>query len=56
VTVLLPISVLLRFAGLLDRVLRPAGVLLLSRVGGILLAAIAVQLIADATIEFARQV
>ena len=55
-TVLLVIYVALRFAGVFNRLLRPAGVLLLSRVAGILLAAIAVQLIADATIEFARQV
>lgn len=56
VTVLAIVFASLRFAGVLNRVLRPAGVLLLSRVAGILLAAIAVQLIADATIEFARQV
>lgn len=55
-SVLAIIYVALRFAGILNRILRPAGVLLLSRVAGILLAAIAVQLIADATIEFARQV
>jgi len=56
VTVLVIVYLALRFAGLLNRLLRPAGVLLLSRVAGILLAAIAVQLIANATIEFARQV
>lgn len=56
ITVLLIIYLALRFAGIFNRLLRPAGVLLLSRVAGILLAAIAVQLIADATIQFARQV
>lgn len=56
VAVLSIVYLALRFAGVLNRVLRPPGVLLLSRVAGILLAAIAVQLIADAAIEFARQV
>ena len=37
-------------------IVRPAGVLLLSRVAGILLAAIAAQMIADSAIAFARQV
>lgn len=46
----------LRFAGILNRIVRPAGVLLLSRVAGILLAAIAVQMIADSVIAFAREV
>jgi multiple antibiotic resistance protein len=46
----------LRFAGVLNRLVRPAGVLLLSRVAGILLAAIAVQMIADSVIAFARTV
>ena len=50
------VYIAMRFAGLLNRLVRPAGVLLLSRVAGILLASIAVQMIADATIEFARQV
>ena len=46
----------MRFSGLLIRVIRPTGVLLLSRVAGMLLAAIAVQMIADSVISFARQV
>ncbi len=45
----------LRFSGVLNRVIRPTGVLLLSRVAGILLAAIAVQMIADSVIAFAEQ-
>ena len=46
----------LRFSGLVIRLIKPTGVLLLSRVAGMLLAAIAVQMIADASIVFARQV
>ena len=42
----------LRFAGAIDRTIRPEGVLLLSRVAGILLAAIAAQMIADAVFGF----
>lgn len=42
----------LRFSGLLNRLLRPTGVLLLSRVAGMLLAAIAVQMIADSVTAF----
>lgn len=56
VAVLTIVFLALRFAGVLSRIVRPPGVLLLSRVAGILLAAIAVQMIADAVIEFARQV
>lgn len=44
----------MRFAGIIDRVVRPAGVLLLSRVAGILLAAIAVQMIATSVTTFVR--
>jgi multiple antibiotic resistance protein len=54
--VLLIVYLALRFAGILNRLVRPAGVLLLSRVAGILLAAIAVQMIADSVIAFARTV
>lgn len=42
----------LRFSGLVLRVMRPTGVLLLSRVAGLLLAAIAVQMVADSVIGF----
>ena len=44
----------LRFSGLLQRVVRPAGVVLLARVAGMILAAIAVQMIADSVISFVR--
>jgi multiple antibiotic resistance protein len=37
----------LRYSGVLSRLLRPAGILLLTRVAGMLLAAIAVQMTAD---------
>jgi multiple antibiotic resistance protein len=44
----------LRFAGLLQRVLRQAGIDLVTRISGLLLTAIAVQLVVDAVREFAR--
>jgi multiple antibiotic resistance protein len=45
---------MLRFSGVLVRVLRPAGIEVLTRISGLLLAAIAVQLIADAIFAFVR--
>lgn len=42
----------LRFSGLVVKVFRPAGVVLLARVAGMLLAAIAVQMVADSVIGF----
>ena len=42
----------LKFSGLLVRVLRPAGIEVVTRIAGLLLAAIAVQLIADAVAAF----
>jgi len=45
---------MLRFSGVLVRVLRPAGIEVLTRISGLLLAAIAVQLIADAVFAFVR--
>lgn len=42
----------LRFSGLLQKVVRPAGVILLARVAGMILAAIAVQMIANSVIGF----
>jgi multiple antibiotic resistance protein len=44
----------LRFSGLIVRLLRPAGIEVLTRIAGLLLAAIAVQLIADAVDAFVR--
>ncbi len=44
----------LRFSGVVTRVVRPAGVILLARVAGMILAAIAVQMIADSVTSFVR--
>ena len=54
--VLLAVYLAMRFSGLLIRLLRNSGILLLSRIAGLLLAAIAVQMLADAVIAFARQI
>jgi multiple antibiotic resistance protein len=45
----------MRFSGVIHRVLRASGVELLTRIAGLLLSAIAVQLIADAIRAFIRQ-
>jgi multiple antibiotic resistance protein len=42
----------LRYSGLISRILRPAGIMIITRVAGLLLAAIAVQLMADAVFGF----
>jgi multiple antibiotic resistance protein len=47
--------VALRFSGGIVKVLRPSGIEVLTRIAGLLLAAIAVQLIADAVAAFVRQ-
>jgi multiple antibiotic resistance protein len=44
----------LRFSGLIVRVIRPAGIEVLTRIAGLLLAAIAVQLVAAAVAAFIR--
>lgn len=46
----------MRFAGVIRRVLRESGTILVSRIAGLLLAAIAVQMIADAVLAFVAQV
>ncbi|HEY7225355.1 MAG TPA: MarC family protein [Micromonosporaceae bacterium] len=46
---------LLRLCGIVVRVLRPAGIEVVTRISGLLLAAIAVQLVADAVFAFVRQ-
>jgi len=56
VAVLLIVYLSMRFSGLLIRLLGRSGILLLSRIAGLLLAAIAVQMLADALIAFARLV
>jgi multiple antibiotic resistance protein len=52
--VLVVLWLTLRFAGLLQRVLRQAGIELITRISGLLLTAIAVQLVVDAVREFIR--
>jgi multiple antibiotic resistance protein len=54
VAVMLTVWLVLRFSGLIVRLLRPAGIEVLTRIAGLLLAAIAVQLIADAVAAFVR--
>ena len=55
-TVLAIVYLGLRFSGALIKVFGRSGILLLSRIAGLLLAAIAVQMLADALIAFARLV
>ncbi len=55
VVVSLIVYLSLRFSWLVRKLLRRTGVLLLSRVAGMLLAAIAVQMIADSVIAFSKQ-
>ncbi|MEV6298069.1 MarC family protein [Actinoplanes sp. NPDC051861] len=50
--VMATVWVVLRFSGVIVRLLRPAGIEVLTRIAGLLLAAIAVQLIADAIFAF----
>ena len=56
IAVALLVSLLaLRFSGIIQRLVRPTGILLLARVAGMILAAVAVQSIANGVIEFVRQ-
>ncbi|HEU4348897.1 MAG TPA: MarC family protein [Actinoplanes sp.] len=50
--VMLIVWLVLRFSGLIVKLLRPGGIEVLTRIAGLLLAAIAVQLIADAVASF----
>jgi multiple antibiotic resistance protein len=52
VLVLLAVWLVLRFSGIIVKVLRPGGIEVLTRIAGLLLAAIAVQLIANAAGAF----
>jgi multiple antibiotic resistance protein len=52
VLVLLVVWLTLRFSGLIVKMLRPAGIEVVTRIAGLLLAAIAVQLVADAVAAF----
>ena len=56
VAALLLVWVFLRFAGAIQRFLHNSGTVLLTRVAGMLLAAIAVQMLADGVLAFLRQV
>jgi multiple antibiotic resistance protein len=53
--VLVVLWVTLRFAGLIRRLLGQAGIELATRISGLLLTAIEVQLVADAVREFIRE-
>ena len=55
VAVALVLWLTMRFSGLIHRLLRPSGVELLTRIAGLLLSAIAVQLVADAIRAFINQ-
>jgi multiple antibiotic resistance protein len=50
--VMLAVWLVLRFSGIIVKILRPSGIEVLTRIAGLLLAAIAVQLIADAVAAF----
>ena len=52
--VMLTVWVVLRFSGVIVKLLRPSGIEVLTRIAGLLLAAIAVQLIADAVAAFVK--
>jgi len=52
VLVMIAVWLVLRFSGLIVKVLRPGGIEVLTRIAGLLLAAIAVQLIADSASAF----
>jgi multiple antibiotic resistance protein len=52
VAVMVAVWLVLRFSGFLVRVLRPGGIEVLTRIAGLLLAAIAVQLMAGAVAQF----
>jgi multiple antibiotic resistance protein len=51
---MLTVWLVLRFSGVIVKLLRPAGIEVLTRIAGLLLAAIAVQLIADAVAAFVK--
>jgi multiple antibiotic resistance protein len=53
--VMVAVWLVLRFSGVIVQVLRPGGIEVLTRIAGLLLAAIAVQLIADAVAAFVTQ-
>ncbi|MEV4809706.1 MarC family protein [Micromonospora avicenniae] len=54
ISVMIAVWIVLRFSGVIVKILRPGGIEVLTRIAGLLLAAIAVQLIADAVAAFVR--
>ncbi|TDC35737.1 MarC family protein [Micromonospora sp. 15K316] len=54
ISVMIAVWIVLRFSGGIVKILRPGGIEVLTRIAGLLLAAIAVQLIADAVAAFVR--
>jgi multiple antibiotic resistance protein len=54
VAVMVAVWLVLRFSNVIVKLLRPAGIEVLTRIAGLLLAAIAVQLIADAVGAFVK--
>jgi multiple antibiotic resistance protein len=54
VAVMITVWLVLRYSGAIVKLLRPAGIEVLTRIAGLLLAAIAVQLIADAVAAFVK--
>ena len=54
IAVMATVWLVLRFSGLIVMLLRPSGIEVLTRIAGLLLAAIAVQLMADAVAAFVR--
>lgn len=55
VAVMVAVYLVLRYSGFLVRVLRPSGIEVLTRIAGLLLAAIAVQLMADSIAAFVEE-
>ncbi|MGL4178039.1 MAG: MarC family protein, partial [Dermatophilaceae bacterium] len=55
VAALFLVFLVFRFAAPLARVLKESGIVLLTRIAGLLLSAIAVQMVADAVIAFVRE-
>ena len=55
IVVMVLVWIFLRYAGLIRRVLRESGTVLASRIAGLLLSAIAVQMMADGIFEFIAQ-
>jgi multiple antibiotic resistance protein len=52
--VMMTVWLVLRFSNVIVKLLRPAGIEVVTRIAGLLLAAIAVQLIADAIAAFVK--